>query len=99
MSKQRVNFHKLEDYDGDCSIPFVVCSFETDRFGYYQVKYRKLNGEFKIKLFKNEPDINVFSKKEQKYIERCLAIVWRMVFDAPAAKQRFVSSPKGYYEA
>lgn len=84
-----VEFHRLEEWDDPRKAmsvePYIFCSFETDRFGIFQVKYK----HGKLKQLENEPSIMMFSEKEQSYIWKVCAIVWRMVFDAPAATDRF----------
>lgn len=81
-----VTFHRLEDYGFGNKFEGVTVSFETDRFGYYQVTYTEHDGVVELK---NEPDINMFTPEQQEYIEAICRVVWRMVHDTPAKKERF----------
>lgn len=93
-----IEFHRLEEYDEGPleSAPKVICSFNTDRFGYVQVKlsYRKLKsgGGWKFESLLNEPDMNMFTAGDTRYIRRTLHIIWRMVYEVPAKKNRFRKS-------
>lgn len=85
-----ISFHRLEAYGylkgGHLQHNrYVRCSFETERFGYYQVDY----ADKKLQGLVNEPDINAFTQEDQRRIERLCAIVYRMVYDVPAMKDRF----------
>lgn len=75
----KISFHQLEEcqWMNDKSI---VCSFETQRFGYMQVGFDE-GGVWELK---NEPSLHNFTPAQQEYIERTLAIVHRLVFEAPA---------------
>lgn len=90
MSESSVTFHRVEDYtDDDNHIRYeksIVCSFETERFGYLQIQYNEDAGVVELP---NEPDLHMLRKEDRKYVENAVAIAWRMFFDAPAAKGRF----------
>lgn len=84
-----IEYHRLEEYNGThLNNPMIICSFETDRFGYFQIKYSK----GKLKQLTDEPSIKMFSEADQLYIWHICAIVYRMVYDVPAAKNRFRKS-------
>lgn len=87
MSELRVEFYQVEDYSSRYTAEprRLVCSFDTERFGYLQVGF---NGSDVFEL-SNEPDLNMFRGRDRKYIESTLAIAWRMVFDVPSLKGRF----------
>lgn len=89
MSESSVTFHRVEEYEvrkqGPTNERSVVCSFKTNRFGYLQVGF----DEGGIYELTNEPDLNMFRGADKKFIENSMAIAWRMIFDAPAAKERF----------
>lgn len=89
MSERNVEFHRLEGYElrehGRPTSGSVLCSFETERFGYLQVGFDE-GGVYQLD---QEPDLNMFTQAQQDYIECALAIAWRMVFDTPAATDRF----------
>ena len=94
MSAHDIEFYGLEGYDcsnvyEDNSCNSIICLFKTNRVGIYQVKYKKLEDGWKLKPLKNEPNIQVLTKKEQLYIEKVCRIVWRMIDDVPAATDRF----------
>jgi len=87
-----VEFHRLEGYrqlfsrDGR---PMVYISFQTQQHGILQVEYRKDKG---LQELRNEPDLYMFTQKDQNYIKNISEIVWRIVHDPPAAKDRFEKS-------
>lgn len=91
MSRSNVTFHQVEEYWLSEERPpetngyGVICSFETQRFGYLQIGV----DEGEIYELKNEPDLNMFTKSDNQYIKNVAEIVWRMVFDVPAATDRF----------
>ena len=86
MSNSDITFHRVEEYRfHGLNEPFVVLSVETERFGYVQIKYTRSG----LKEFASEPNINMFTKEDQQKIEKIAAIVYRIVLDAPAAKERF----------
>jgi len=89
MSESSINFHQVEEYElrehGATNERSVICSFKTRRFGYLQVGY----DEGGIYELTNEPDLNMFRNSDKKYIESAAAIAWRMIFDTPAATDRF----------
>lgn len=85
-----ITFDRLEEY-GDASraisaIPYVVCSFETNRFGYYQVQYSNEDG---LTQLGQEPSLDMFTSKQIYKIRKICAIVYRMVYDVPAMTDRF----------
>lgn len=102
MSESEIEFHRLEDYDYSKDYDLsVVCSFKTERFGYLQVRMKRTQNKYqgevinnwKFETLKNEPDFNMFSKGYVRELEKKTRIVWRMVYDTPAAKQRFDRKP------
>lgn len=90
MSNRNVKYHRLEDYAeyGGPVDRFVVCSFKTLRLGILQVRARYTN-KWKISTPKNEPDLNMMPPCEQEYVKRVCAIVYRLVYHAPAKTERF----------
>lgn len=93
-------FHRLEehDYDKVRSNLSVTCSFETDRFGYVQVRLTRMGKRYpkgetiytwKFKTLDQEPDLNMLTDEQHLYMEQICRIVWRMVYDTPAMKKRF----------
>lgn len=90
MSESSVKFHRVEDcVDDDNHIRYeksIICSFKTERFGYLQLQYDEKNGVVELP---NEPDLEMLRKQDRKYVENAVAIAWRMIFDAPAATDRF----------
>ncbi len=89
MRYSNVEFHQLEEYEckehGPTNERSVLCTFYTKRFGYLQIGFDE-GGVYQLD---QEPDLYMFTDSEKNYIENCLAIAWRIVFDAPAAKDRF----------
>ncbi len=89
MTERNVQFHRVEDYElrenGGANVRSLVCSFETQRFGYLQIGYTD-DGLFEIP---SEPDLNMFRQADKRFIESAVAIAWRMVFDVSAMKGRF----------
>jgi hypothetical protein len=78
MSKGSVEFARLEEYRyGDQS---VITSFDTTRFGKYQIKCCKREDRVRQYELLNEPPLDTFTKADQRYIERVSVIVWRMLF-------------------
>jgi hypothetical protein len=94
-----IEFHRLEehDYDKVRPKPSIICSFETERFGYVQVRMRRMQDKYqgdvintwKFETLAQEPDLNMFTDKQIHRMEKLTRIVWRMVYDAPAMKERF----------
>ena len=84
-----VEFHRLEDYTDPRKsfsvMPEVTVSFDTKQHGYLQIK---CDGEG-LNQISHEPDLHMFKRADQRYIERVAHIVFRMVYDAPAATDRF----------
>lgn len=77
----RVSFHQLEEYENTPGIDVsVLCSFKTQSHGFLQVGF---DGEKTIE-YDNEPSLYNYTDAEREYIERTLAIVYRLVFEAPA---------------
>lgn len=76
-------FCREEDREHKCDE--VVVSFRTRSKGILQVAH---DGKGLV-LFSDEPDMNMFTSKDQEYIEQVAAIAWRIVFDTTAAKERF----------
>lgn len=67
----------------------IMCSFETDRFGYVVVKLKKYEKGWKFSTIENEPDLIMFTDRDVAKMEQISRIVWRMIHDAPAMKGRF----------
>lgn len=87
MPERRVEYNALESYTiHHGKTNDVIVSFDTERFGYYQVAYNNVSD---INQLKNEPSIEMFTERDQRYIEQICLIVYRMVHDVPAAKERF----------
>jgi len=92
-------FHRLEDYDYNKAKPSILLTFKTERFGYLQARLTrtqdKYHGEvvntWKFETLDQEPDLNMFSKGQIHHMQKVARIVWRMVYDTPAAKDRFES--------
>lgn len=84
-------FHRLETFDdaGYDDIPGIICSFKTDRFGYLQVRMTKNNDSWKFKTLPSEPDLNMFTTSDVNELKAKTRLIWRMVYDTPAAKERF----------
>jgi len=90
MSEPNITFHDLEDYNFMHTRLWVHVILQTERFGLLQVKYTNLNdGNWKLETFPQEPNLQMFSQKQHLRIEYICRIVWRMVYDAPAATDRF----------
>lgn len=94
----RPEFHRLEEHDyGTRGRTSIVCTFKTERFGYLQTrmtrKQAKYQGEvvdqWKFETLEQEPDLNMFTEGDIHYMEKVARIVWRIVYDAPAATDRF----------
>lgn len=96
-----IEFHRLEEHDFDKvrSNPAIICSFNTERFGYVQVRMKRMQDKYqgdvintwKFETLEQEPDLNMFTKKQIHRMEKMTRIVWRMVYDVPAATNRFES--------
>lgn len=94
MSESSITFHGLEDYSEQKDRRRdIIVLFNTDRHGIYQVEYTKLKDGWKLKSLPQEPNLQMFSKAEQYYIEKVCRIVWRLVHETPAAKARFDRKP------
>jgi hypothetical protein len=54
---------------------------------------KKYHGEvvhtWKFKPLKQEPSLDMFSDADKAYMMKLARIVWRMVYDTPAMKERF----------
>lgn len=90
MGESAIEYYGLEDYNfpkGDR--PYVICLFKTDRFGIYQVEYQKIGGGWRMKPLPQEPNMHMLTDTDKLYIERICRIVWRLVYNVPAAKNRF----------
>jgi len=86
---EKLSYYRLEEYS-DVSramrkTPYVICSFKTNRFGYYQVKYKDRD----LTQLSQEPSLNMFTYTQLDYMREVCAIVYRMVYDVPACKSRF----------
>lgn len=90
---ERIEFHRLEDYHKDPRYDggnkWVICSFETRQLGIYQVKYENMGDLFRLESLEQEPNMNFLTDDERVYIEKICLIVYRMIYDAPAATDRF----------
>jgi hypothetical protein len=91
MSEPGIEYDGLEYHNWhEPKPPRVVCTFKTDRFGIYQVKYtQKEDGEWKMQALPQEPHMQMLTVPDRVYVEKICRIVWRIVFDTPAAKDRF----------
>jgi len=95
----RPEFHRLEEHDFDKvrSNPAIICSFKTKRFGYVQVRMKRMQSKYhgevinnwKFETLAQEPDLNMFTDGDIKHMEQVTRIVWRMVYDVPAFTDRF----------
>lgn len=86
-----ISLHRLEEYGEaiDKDNKAVLCSVNTKRFGYLQVEYKNIeNGGWKLSTPPQEPDLNMLTSKQTKRVELICAIVYRLTFDVPAAKER-----------
>lgn len=102
-------FHRLEEYNYDevRSNLAIVCSFKTERFGYVQVQMKRTQDKYHGELINNwkfetlaqEPDLNMFTESNIHHMEIVTRIVWRLVYDTPAAKDRFEQSQPLYSES
>ncbi len=87
-------FHRIEDASltqGPLHMDkrTIICSFETDRFGYVQIEYKRFeDGTTKLSTPPNEPDLRMFTEKKHLEFKCICAIVFRLVFETPAAKDR-----------
>lgn len=84
-----ISLYRLESYEfaeeGNTNERKVICSFETNRYGYLQIGFDE-GGLFQLK---NEPDVYSLSDNERKYITSVCAIAWRMVFETGGYYERF----------
>lgn len=97
MSKP--TFHRLEehDYNKVRTNHAIICSFSTERFGYVQVRMKRMQDKYqgdvintwKFETLAQEPDLNMFTKKQIHRMEKMTRIVWRMVYDSPPKTDRF----------
>lgn len=81
-----VEFHRLEMYElPEQSIyndsMSIICSFDTDRFGYYQIEL----GDDGLYHLTDEPPINVFTEEQQRKIKLHVVVVW-MLLGGPKPK-------------
>lgn len=80
-----VSFHRLEyynKYEKPDGIPRRFrLSFDTSKHGYYEVRYFIDNGDYRIEEFLDEPNMMMFTKDEQDYIEFVCAIVVKFIKD------------------
>jgi hypothetical protein len=94
-------FHRLEKYDNgrthiDSQLS-IQLTFETERFGYLQTRVTRMEDKYhgevintwKFGTLDSEPDLNMFTNEQVHHMEKVARIVWRMVYDAPAKKERF----------
>jgi len=81
----RVSFNSYERSITDG----VILSFNTRNAGIYQIKYK--HGKQKLKEIKTEPPLHMFTSNEATYMLTVGAIVYRMIYDAPACTERFES--------
>lgn len=84
-------FHRLEDFNTSIrtSNEMVCCTFKTERFGYLQTRLTRLDGMWKFETLDQEPDLNMFTEKQIHHMQKVARIVWRLVYDVPAATERF----------
>ena len=83
MTDRNVSFHGLAGWQEPEGRPrqrqtdaVVSCVFETKQCGYYEIAF----GESKLRQYKEEPDINIFTEEDQEYIEAICLIVWCITF-------------------
>lgn len=83
-----ISFHRIEEIQ-EGPRHSIICSVSTKRFGYLQVEYKNLNrGNWKLSTLPAEPNLNMLTSKQVQKIELICAIVYRLTFDVPAAKER-----------
>jgi len=91
---EHICFHRLEDYN---LMPLldrhpgergeVIVSFETRQYGIYQIKYKRFGeGKGRLKEMRDEPNLMLFSEKEQQYIESLCKIIFRLMFNLDKPK-------------
>lgn len=88
MAERSVSFHGLAGWQESETLStvrqseknrtdaMVSCVFDTRQCGYYEIAF----GESKLRQYKEEPDINIFPKEDQEYIEVVCIIVWMITF-------------------
>lgn len=78
MSSRRrsVEFYRVEDYSPRIYPNSVLLSFETERFGFFQIEY---NGDDGLCEIKQEPSLEMFRSVDREYIEHICAIVYRLI--------------------
>lgn len=82
--------HRLEEYsDNNKQRRRVLCSFETERFGYAQFQLTHLENGWKFETLPQEPDFNMYKDSDLTKIELLLRVVWKMVYDTPSKTDRF----------
>lgn len=90
-----VEFDAVEGYD-DREKGIIAC-FKTERFGYVQIKVRRTDQKYygdvthswKFEPLPDEPNLNMFTDRDTLKMECMGRIAWRLIYDAPAAKERF----------
>lgn len=87
MKKEpHISFNRVERTGlqrGD-RVETTVLSFETRQHGLLQVGYND-----NIVEFRDEPNLNVFTKRDREYIESVLLIVSEMIHNTSSHKERF----------
>lgn len=99
MSGPTTSFYRVEEYWMEGAEKTygldIICSFETRQHGYFKIGCRTTHEQLKsgpgpeIEELDEEPSLHLLPESDQRYIERVTLIIWRMVFDTPAATDRF----------
>lgn len=87
--KETIEYNNLEGWikSNHITDPIVTVSFQTRQHGYFQIECL----ESGVREIDSEPDLYLFTDEEREYIEAIAMLVWRMVHDTPAMKERFES--------
>ncbi len=81
---ETISLHRLEAYDTYDMVHRTSrfrLSFDTRQHGYYQIRYLVDDDDYVLEELRDEPDLMMFTKPEQDYIECVCLIVSQLVMN------------------
>jgi hypothetical protein len=82
-------YKKISIKTPEQKVPGVVCLFETKQFGIVQIRCSIFNDDVIMDTYDYGPNIEMFSDKDRRKMKIYSALVYRMIYDAPAMTERF----------